>query len=228
MMAEKNQTRKSRRLRDSGGHSGLLEGAGGIRAPARSAARPRAGGTPRARSGAARLAYMEEQTVRTTLALFTAAVLVSVSVVAASRPQVQPAGAHTVNVEEAMKSFRADLQASRADIIAKNVQLTAEQAAKFWPLFERYQKDQSAIIDAQLKGVQEYAEKFEKLDDATALRLVKAHLERDGRMNALRQQWLGEFGKVLPGRLAARVIQVDRRISLAQQMEISSQVPLIY
>ena len=167
--------------------------------------------------------------MRTTLALLSAAVLVSVSVVAASRQQVQPAStAGAVNIEEAMKAFRADLQASRADIIAKNVQLTAEQAAKFWPLFEKYQKEQSAIIDAQLKGVQQYAEKFEKLDDATALTLVKAHLERDGKMNALRQQWLGEFQKVLPGRLAARVIQVDRRISLAQQMEISSQIPLIY
>ena len=165
--------------------------------------------------------------MRTTLALFSAALLVSVSVVSASR-QAQPVSTHTVNVEEAMKAFRADLQASRADIIAKNVQLTAEQAAKFWPLFERYQKEQSAIIDGQLKGVQQYAEKYEKLDDATALSLVKAHLERDGRMNALRQQWLGEFQKVLPGRLAARVIQVDRRISLAQQMEISSQIPLIY
>lgn len=166
--------------------------------------------------------------MRTTLALFSAALLVSVSALSASRQQIQPASAHTPNVEEAMKAFRADLQASRADIIAKNVQLTAEQAAKFWPLFERYQKEQSAIIDAQLQGIQQYAEKFEKLDDATALSLVKAHLERDGRMNALRQQWLGEFQKVLPGRVAARVIQVDRRISLAQQMEISSQIPLIY
>ena len=165
--------------------------------------------------------------MRTTLTLLSAALLVSVSVVTAAR-QAQPAAAHTVNVEEAMKAFRADLQASRADIIAKNVQLTAEQAAKFWPLFERYQKEQSAIIDTQLKGVQQYAEKFERLDDATALSLVKAHLERDGRMNALRLQWLGEFQKVLPGRLAARVIQVDRRISLAQQMEIASQIPLIY
>jgi hypothetical protein len=171
---------------------------------------------------------MEEQTVRTTFVLLTAAVLVSVSVAGASRQQVQPAGSHTVNVEEAMKAFRSDLQASRADIIAKNVQLTAEQAAKFWPLFERYQKEQSAIIDAQLKGIQQYAEKYDKLDDATALALVKAHLERDSKMNALRQQWLGEFQKVLPGRLAARVMQVDRRISLAQQMEISSQIPLIY
>lgn len=165
--------------------------------------------------------------MRTTFALLSAALLVSVSAVTASR-QVQQTAAHPVNVEEAMKVFRADLQASRADIIAKNVQLTAEQAAKFWPLFERYQKEQSAIIDAQLKGIQQYAEKFEKLDDATALSLVKAHLERDSRMNALRQQWLGEFQKVLPGRTAARVIQVDRRISLAQQMEISSQIPLIY
>ena len=166
--------------------------------------------------------------MRTTLALLSAAVLVSVSVVAASRQQVQPAGAHTVNVEEAMKAFRSDLQASRADIIAKNVQLTAEQAAKFWPLFERYQKEQSAIIDSQLKGIQEYAEKYEKLDDATAVTLMKAHFERDAKMNALRQQWLGEFQKVLPGRLAVRVMQIDRRISLAQQIEIASQIPLVY
>ena len=89
--------------------------------------------------------------MRTTFALLSAALLVSVSVVTASR-QAQPASTHSVNVEEAMKAFRADLQASRADIIAKNVQLTAEQAAKFWPLFERYQKEQSAIIDGQLKG----------------------------------------------------------------------------
>ena len=52
------------------------------------------------------------------------------------------------------------------------------------------------------------------LDDAAALALMKAHLDRDARMNALRQKWLGEFQKVLPGKLAARAMQIDRRLSL--------------
>ena len=47
-------------------------------------------------------------------------------------------------------------------------------------------------------------------------------------MNTLRNKWLAEFQKILPARIAARVIQIDRRLSLAAQLSISSQLPLIY
>ncbi len=47
-------------------------------------------------------------------------------------------------------------------------------------------------------------------------------------MTALRQKWLGEFQKVLPGVLAARAMQIDRRLSNVAQMEISSKLPLIH
>jgi hypothetical protein len=47
-------------------------------------------------------------------------------------------------------------------------------------------------------------------------------------MVALRQRRLPEFQKVLPTKLAARAMQIDRRLSLAHQMEFSSQIPLIH
>jgi Spy/CpxP family protein refolding chaperone len=145
----------------------------------------------------------------------------------AASQQARPASAPTMSVDDALKALRNDLQTSRADLIAKNVTLTSEQAAKFWPVFEKYQKEQSAIMDEQLKGVQKYAEAYQTLDDATALSLLKTHLERDAKMTALRQTWLAEFQQVLPVRLAVRVLQIDRRISLAQQIEIASQIPLV-
>jgi Spy/CpxP family protein refolding chaperone len=46
--------------------------------------------------------------------------------------------------------MRADMQETRADIMAKNLTLTAAQAAKFWPLFETYQQEQNVIMDEQL------------------------------------------------------------------------------
>jgi hypothetical protein len=67
-----------------------------------------------------------------------------------------------------------------ADTLAKNLTLTAEQAAKFWPVFEQYQKEQNVIMD------------------------------------------------VLPTRLAVRAIQIDRRLSLATQMELATQIPLVH
>ncbi|HEV7365465.1 MAG TPA: hypothetical protein VGN76_06435 [Gemmatimonadales bacterium] len=142
--------------------------------------------------------------------------------------QASTTTASAPTVDDVLKTLREDLQSSRADIMAKNLTLTAEQAAKFWPVFNAYQKEQNTIMDAQLKGIQKYAERYETLDDATALSLMKAHMQRDAKMNALRQKWLGEFQKVLPTKLAVRAMQIDRRLSLAAQMEVASQIPLVH
>ena len=139
-----------------------------------------------------------------------------------------PAPAPAPTVDDVLKALRSDLQGNRADIVAKNITLTAEQAAKFWPMFDAYQKEQNAIMDAQLKGVLQYVDGFATLDDASALSLVNTHLTNDSRMVALRQKWLAEFQKILPAKLAARVIQIDRRLSLAVQTEISARIPLIH
>lgn len=81
-----------------------------------------------------------------------------------------------------------ELLATRADFMAKNMTLTAEQAAKFWPIYEAHQKEHSIIIEEQLKGVQRFVEASDTLDDAGALGLIKAHLGRDERMLALRRR----------------------------------------
>ena len=171
--------------------------------------------------------------MRKTLA--TIAVVVSVlglpalAATASAQTAVRTAAAAdpALNVDEMLKSFRADMQLARADIVAKNITLSSEQASKFWPAFSDYQYEQNVIMDEQLKGIQQYAEGYQTLDDATALALMKAHLDRDARMTALRAKWLAEFQKILPAKIAARVMQIDRRLSLLAQLELASQIPLI-
>ena len=129
--------------------------------------------------------------------------------------------------DEMLAAVRSDMLASRADVMKKNLTMTAEQTAKFWPVYEAYQKEQSAIMDDHEKGIQRYIESFDKLDDAGALALIKAHLDRDERMDALRQKALVDLQRAVGTKLAARAIQIDRRLSLVQQLEIVSKIPLI-
>jgi hypothetical protein len=105
--------------------------------------------------------------------------------------------------------------------------LTADEAARFWPAYSKFQAEQSVIVDEQLRAMQKYVDRFETLDDAGALAQVNANLNRDLQMNTLRRKWLAEFQKILPKRTAARVIQIDRRLGLAMQVSISAQMPLI-
>jgi hypothetical protein len=144
-----------------------------------------------------------------------------------TRPGATPA-VSAPTVDDAVRAVRSDLANTRAAIIAKNVTFTPDQAAAFWPVFDGYQKEQAQILDAQWRGIQQFLQDYPSLDDTTALAFINTHLERDAKINALRQAWLAEFLKVVPARLAVRVIQIDRRVSLAQQIEFSSKIPLVH
>jgi Spy/CpxP family protein refolding chaperone len=151
-------------------------------------------------------------------------ILSAITWTAAQQPR--PASTSATTIDEVLVAVRTGLQSSRSEVITKNVTLTAEQAAKFWPLFDAYQKDQNVIMDDQLKDIQRFIENFEGMDDAGALALINAHFDRDTRMTALRRKWLGEFQKALGTKLAVRVMQIDRRLSLVHQLQFAAKIPL--
>ena len=164
--------------------------------------------------------------MRTPLTFIVALCLFSASAVAWQARSAQPSQPSQPSIDEVLQTVRGDLINNHADTMAKNMTLTSDQAAKFWPMFATYQKEQSVILDAQLKGIQSFVAKFDTLDDAAAMTLIKAHFDRDAEMAKLREKWLGEFQKVLGTKLAVRAMQIDRRVSLIQQFQLSTQIPL--
>jgi Spy/CpxP family protein refolding chaperone len=171
---------------------------------------------------------MRKSLVISSLGAALIALLVPAWAAAPAQTNPAPAANTTPNPEQAIAKYRDDMQAKRADIMAKGLTLSADQAAKFWPMFEQYQKEQNVVIDAQIKAIQKYAASYEKLTDADALEFVNVLLDRDGKMQALRVKWLTKFQSVVSGGTAARAIQIDRRLSLLAQAELSSQIPLVH
>jgi Spy/CpxP family protein refolding chaperone len=161
--------------------------------------------------------------MRTPLTFVVALCLFSASAVAWQARATQPS---QTSVDEILQTVRGDLMNNHADTMAKNMTLTSDQAAKFWPMYATYQKEQSVILDSQLKGIQSFIAKFDTLDDAAAMTLIRSHFDRDADMAKLREKWLGEFQKVLGTKLAVRAMQIDRRVSLIQQFQLTAQIPL--
>ena len=148
---------------------------------------------------------------------------------AADPPKTQPVSQTkpAPTEEQVIAEFRTDLMAKRADIMAKGLTLSSDQAAKFWPLFEEFQTEQDVIVNEQIESIKAYSEHFEGLTDEDALTYVKALLSRDQKMLDLRTKWLAKFQKVVPIKTAARAIQIDRRLSNVAQIQLSQQIPLV-
>lgn len=69
--------------------------------------------------------------------------------------------------EEMIAVFRADPQAQRANVMAESLKVTADEAAKAWPLFAKYQDAQNRIIEEQMRAVLMYSRTY------TALRMPR-------------------------------------------------------
>lgn len=162
---------------------------------------------------------LAEDTMRTLLLALAVSTPLAAS---AQTAPAQPAGAPA-----AQKSDAQGVLDERAEIIAKNLTLTADQAAKFWPLYQKYQAGFTAVLEEQIALVKSYAAKADTLDDAAALEFVEGLLDRDAKVAAYRKKWLPEFKKILPGKLAAKFMQMDRRLSLVTQVQIFAQTPII-
>jgi len=145
----------------------------------------------------------------------------------AGQPTVSAATGGSQNDQQLLQEFRNDLQSVETDVLAKGLSLTTEEATKFWPVFQKFQKEQQAVMDAQLGAVKTYAEHYATLTDADSQAYVKSLLERDQKIHDLRVKYLAEFGKVLPPGKAARAVHISRRLGLAAQLKLATQVPLV-
>ena len=150
--------------------------------------------------------------------------------VAAQNPSSQPATAATGNAEaftnQQFALLLKDIRSIKKQIIAANLTLTDAEATKFWPVYEQYSAEFGKVNDARAAVVKEYSDEYGTQTDEQADSLVRRWLDADIAAAQLRQKYVPIFRKVLPGKKAATFFQLDRRISMMIDVQLTSQLPL--
>jgi hypothetical protein len=123
--------------------------------------------------------------------------------------------------------LRQDIRAKKKKLIAANLQLTADQATKFWPVYDQYTADLVQINNTKYALIKEYAQNWGTMTDDQALSMTKRALSVDEQVNQLRQKYVPIFNKVVPGKTTATFFQLDRRIQAMIDLQLSSQLPLV-
>jgi hypothetical protein len=132
------------------------------------------------------------------------------------------------DIQTLIELMRKDVRAEKADIVAKTMELTADEAAAFWPVYKKYEAEAKVLGDERLAIITDYAESFDTLSDEKAKDLVTRAVALDGKEHALKERYLKEFLAVLPAKVVARFYQVENRINNLVDLELSGQIPLVY
>jgi len=126
-----------------------------------------------------------------------------------------------------MDLLRKDLRSKRKQLVAANLKLTDTEAAKFWPVYDQYIAELVTINDRKFALIQEYADTWGKLTNDQSLLFTRNWLEMDIATAQLRQKYVPMVAKVLEGNKTASFFQLDRRIAMMMDLQMSSQMPLV-
>ena len=128
--------------------------------------------------------------------------------------------------DQDIQLLKSNIRSQKKQIVAANMDLTEAEAEKFWPLYNRYATDLAKIYDTKIALLQEYLETNQTMsgDQAESYLRRRAAMEED--VMQLRLRYLPEFRKVLTGREAVLLYQIEWRLDLMINLQFS-QAPMI-
>ena len=159
----------------------------------------------------------------------TGALLLSPVKMTAQTPQAAPAAAATSNAasDQDIQLLRQDIRAQRKQITAANMSLTADEATKFWPIYDQYIQETIKINDQLWALIKDYATNFNTLTDQQAQDYINRAASVDQQLSALRMKYVPIFQKVISAKKTAQWYQIDHRLNLMIDLELAARIPVV-
>jgi len=128
-----------------------------------------------------------------------------------------------------MDILRQKIKADKKLVVAENLKLTEAEGAKFWPVYDAYQKDLQQINERLKAVILAYADAYNKgaVTDATAKKLIEDASAVDDAEATLRRTTLPKILAVLPATKAARYVQIENKIRAVIRYELAAGIPLV-
>jgi hypothetical protein len=131
--------------------------------------------------------------------------------------------ADKANVDILLDTIRANKKA----LVAANLTLTDQEAAAFWPLYDRYQDELRAVQDRGVQVIQDYTASFNDLSNEKAMKLADDWLSAEGDRVKVRRTYLDQFGKVLPGKKVVRFYQLENKMDAVLRYDLAGRIPVV-
>ncbi|MEO1040842.1 MAG: hypothetical protein AAFX52_00995 [Pseudomonadota bacterium] len=114
----------------------------------------------------------------------------------------------------------------RRAIIAQGLELTDEEAEKFWPIYDSYRNDIKAVELRLVENLSTFADNFSDLSDDVAEELLSAGVDIEADSSRLRRDHVKKVRRVIEPVSALRYFQLENYIETAHRMSVQRQIPL--
>jgi hypothetical protein len=144
-----------------------------------------------------------------------------------SEASADPNSNEAKNIRAYIELLRTDVRTSKSQIMGEVMQLDADQATKFWPIYKDYQAEATGLGDRVLALIKKYAANYDNMTDSVANQLANEVLDIEQQKNALKRKTYKRVKDALGAITAARFLQVETQLDRVVDLQIAAQLPVI-
>jgi len=131
------------------------------------------------------------------------------------------------NIQEYIELLRSDVRQQKAEMMGAVMQLSAADAAKFWPIYSEYDAELKKVNDLRAANIQEYARTYSEMTDEKADELIRNAAAYEKQRSELLAKYYDRVKQSLGAITAARFVQVEHQLLLIIDLQIASSLPIV-
>lgn len=133
----------------------------------------------------------------------------------------------TAQDQSAIELTRQRIQAERQTLVSAGMQLTDEQAGRFWPVYSAYRAEIKPLGDRQIALIQGYAENYGSVTDEYATAMLKEFMDIREQALQIQKKYVPRFGEVLTPVLVARFYQIENKLDAIIAYDLAMSIPVL-
>jgi len=126
-----------------------------------------------------------------------------------------------------MQALRAAVKADKKALVASTLELTPDEAKKFWPLYDAYQRTLDRANRQRTVTLEGSIARDAPVSDLYARNLARDLIEADEIEIKARRTLSNKTLRALPAKKAARYLQLEAKIRAYQIYDIATTFPLV-
>ena len=131
------------------------------------------------------------------------------------------------NIDAYVGLLRQDVRKQKVAIISQMMNFSAEDAEKFWPVYDAYSKELQQIGDEKYAGIKEFSAAWPNLSDAKIDELAKKALDLEDRTTALKKKYYERVKEAVSVKAAGKFLQVENQLLMLVNLQLAASLPIV-
>ena len=131
------------------------------------------------------------------------------------------------NLRTYVDLLRKDIKKDKVSILTEMMDLSPDEASKFWPVYKQYDQELTKLGDERIAFIRMYAENYGSLTDQKVTQIANGLLDVEGRRNALKKKYFQKMSQVLNPKQATKFLQIEHQILLLLDLQVAASLPIV-